>query len=81
MGGAVDPDILQLARERVANGTLPRVTRFRTFGGPGSGCPCALCGTTIQAASLEILVEAADEPLTLVFHVKCQAAWQVAIAD
>jgi hypothetical protein len=77
----MNPDILRLAHERVANGSLPLMTRFRTFGGSGSGQPCALCGTTMGPDGMEIDVESDDETLALAFHVKCQAAWLVAIAN
>ena len=77
----VNPDILQLAHERVADESLPLMDRFRTFGGPGSGQPCALCGTTIARDGMEIDVESEDESLALTFHVKCHAAWLVAIAN
>lgn len=75
------PELLQLAHARVADGSLPHMERFRTYGGPGTGQPCALCRGTISRESLEILVESETDSSTLIFHVKCQAAWLVAIAN
>jgi hypothetical protein len=77
----VDLIILELARERIANGSLPLMKRFRTFGGSGSGQPCALCGATIGPDGMEINVESEDESLEFAFHVRCQAAWLLAIAN
>ena len=62
-----------LTRELLASGKLPYESPRETFGGDGSGEPCALCGETIERSHTEI--EAVYRGGALHFHVDCNNAW------
>jgi hypothetical protein len=70
------------ARERIANGQLPRQAPLRMWGGRGSGEFCDLCDQPIQRDEVEYEVEANMDHsvLTLRFHIVCQSAWQLECA-
>jgi hypothetical protein len=74
----VNEQLVLLARERIADNSLPRTGKFRTFGGPGSGKPCALCREIIPSDLVEIIVESDDGHAEFIFHARCHAAWLVA---
>jgi hypothetical protein len=74
----VKQQLVQLARERIAANILPRTGKFRTFGGTGSGKPCALCGEIIPSDIVEIIAERDDDHAEFVFHARCHAAWLAA---
>ena len=75
-----EPRLRELAREAVRIGRLPARRQNRTWGGPGAGDPCAVCGTPV-AKEMEISMSFAhdgDSPGLDKFHlhVCCFAAWE-----
>jgi hypothetical protein len=70
--------LITLARQRIAERSLPANLPERTFGGVSAGRTCALCSESIERDSLEIEAESRGVP-PLVFHPSCYAAWTSAI--
>lgn len=69
-----DESVLRrIARESIANGMLPRHSPKQTWGGPGTGAQCALCGASIDKHELEFEVEFGVERLHL--HLPCYSVW------
>jgi len=69
------------AREAVQNGKLPARRPDRTWGGPGVGAPCAICGLPVTKDEMEFEIQFAHdgtEPGLDKFHVhiRCFAAWE-----
>jgi hypothetical protein len=59
-------------------GVLPRSKAARSWGGRGSGLPCALCGNAIAESGPEIELEfdgTASSP-SLRFHLQCHSLWE-----
>jgi len=75
------------ATQLLAAGSLPSRAPDRSWGGPGSGEPCALCAVPILRAELEFELEfgAHDgEPpgaRTCRFHTRCFDVWLQACKD
>jgi hypothetical protein len=67
------PSLRQQARQRIDEGRLTTVAPGRTFGGPGSNCPCAVCDETIAPSELEYEVAASAGAQH--FHIACFTAW------
>ncbi len=65
------------ARERIRQGRLPRGKPARTWGGLGSGLPCALCDAAILGSEpefeLQLDLSAPAESVRL--HRECHAVW------
>ncbi len=72
----------QKAREAIEAGRLPSRHPERTWGGPGSGARCAICGECVRSDEMEFELEFAraelDEPAPeyLHVHIRCFAAWE-----
>jgi hypothetical protein len=69
------------ALEAVRTGKLPARQQDRTWGGPGVGAHCAVCGVPIRKDEMEIELEfahAGASPGLDTFHVhpRCFAAWE-----
>ena len=69
------------AREAVRAGKLPSRHPDRTWGGPGVGAPCSVCGEAVKKDQLEFeiqFVRDGDNPGLDKFHlhVRCFAAWE-----
>jgi hypothetical protein len=74
-------------RQRLQDGTLPRVKPSATWGGPGAGRACSACGRTISNDEMEFEVEFAlwepasrvlrSESQMLYLHATCFAAWEL----
>ena len=69
------------AREVIRTGKLPSRRPDRTWGGPGVGAPCEVCGEAVTKDHLEFEVQFArdgDNPGLDKFHihVRCFAAWE-----
>jgi|SRR5437667_4501766 len=77
-----DESILrEKAREAVRTGKLPDRRPDRTWGGPGVGAPCSVCGRPVSRDELEFEIQFAhdgDNPGLDKFHVhiRCFAAWE-----
>jgi len=80
-----DPDETVLrakAREVIRTGKLPSRAPDRTWGGPGVGAPCVVCGEAVTKAQLEFEIEFArdgDNPGLdkIHVHIRCFAAWEL----
>jgi len=76
-----EESLREKARLVVRNGTLPRRRPDRTWGGPGVGAPCAVCGVPVGKDQLEFEIQFArdgDSPGLDKYHVhvRCFAAWE-----
>ena len=70
------------AREVLQAGNLPSRRPDRTWGGPGVGAPCEVCGVPVGRNEMEFEIEFArdgDNPGLDKFHVhiRCFAAWEL----
>lgn len=71
-------------RAAIRAGVLPRHHQVSTWGGPGSGASCAVCGDPVQRDGLGLDFEFrdADERLELRhLHIPCFAAWDLECRD
>lgn len=71
----------QKAREAVQTGKLPARRPDRTWGGPGTGTPCAVCELPVQRDEMEFELEFARDSGApgldkYHIHIRCFAAWQ-----
>ena len=69
------------AREVVQNGKLPARAPTRTWGGPGVGAECSVCGVPVTPDEMEFEIQFArdgDNPGLDKYHVhiRCFAAWE-----
>lgn len=72
----------EVVRQAIQTGKLPRRRPERTWGGTGSGCPCAVCGRPVTRDEVEIELEFAggDDGRSeggLRVHVSCLSAWEL----
>lgn len=70
-----------LARTAIRDGKLPSREPDRTWGGPGVGAACVVCGRPVTKEQLEFEIQFAydgDHPGLDKFHVHlpCFAAWE-----
>jgi hypothetical protein len=85
MGAATMPDEpipREKAREAIRSGKLPSRRPDRTWGGPGVGVVCAICGLTVTKDQMVIEMQFAyggPSPGLDKFdlHVRCFAAWEL----
>lgn len=78
----LDEKSLRLAaRDAVRRQALPRRRPDHTYGGPGNGTQCPICGDPLgpgeMAFDLEFGGETDDEPFNIQMHVRCFAAWEL----
>jgi hypothetical protein len=68
------------ARQRVAEGLLPRAKPTRMWGGRGTGVACSLCDAPILDSEPEMELEYdPPAPVAIVrFHLRCQSIWDIA---
>jgi hypothetical protein len=69
------------ARAAIRDGKLPDRKPTRTWGGPGVGAECAVCGVPVTVDEMEFEVQFArdgDNPGLDKYHVhiRCFAAWE-----
>ena len=74
-------DLREQARTVIEAGKLPARRPDRTWGGPGVGAPCAVCGVPVGKDQLEFEIQFArdgDNPGLDKYHVhvRCFAAWE-----
>jgi hypothetical protein len=77
-----DASLRQKAREAIRSGRLPSRTPARTYGGPGNGMACAVCGAIITRDDLGLEIEfdrGGTPPALDCYHVhpRCLAAWEI----
>jgi hypothetical protein len=69
------------ARTAIRNGKLPARRPDRTWGGPGVGAPCAICGDPVRKDEMEFELQFAHDGVTpgldkFHVHTRCFAAWE-----
>jgi hypothetical protein len=77
-----DDQTRQRARAVIQAGTLPNRPPARTWGGPGLGMPCTICGEAVLPHEVEVEIEFAGDRGGLAArnfhaHVGCFMAWDV----
>jgi len=75
-----EPLLREKAREAIRSGKLPRRQPDRTFGAPGSGESCALCGEPVAQDQMLIQIEyqrdATSRLRSYQLHLGCHTAWE-----
>jgi hypothetical protein len=76
-----EPILRAQARAAVQAGKLPARAPDRTWGGPGVGAHCEVCGVPITKDELEIQIEFAHDGVNpgldkFHVHIRCFAAWE-----
>jgi hypothetical protein len=76
-----EPRLREQAREAVRSGKIPGRRQDRTWGGPGVGAPCSVCGKPVSKHEMELEIQFARngdasglDKFNL--HVRCFAAWE-----
>ena len=69
----------QKAREVIGSGTLPDRRPDRTWGGPGTGLTCVVCGQSLMSEESELELEFFERNgrLTYHLHFPCFDAWEL----
>lgn len=67
-------DLHQRARAAIQSGKLPSRVPDRTWGGPGVGAACPICGLPVSQQEMEFEMEFARDKFHV--HLKCYAAWE-----
>lgn len=52
-----EPRLREQAIEAIRKGKLPARSPDRTWGGPGVGAPCAVCGKPVTASEMEFEIQ------------------------
>jgi hypothetical protein len=77
-----DGTVRDVALEAIRAGKLPARSPTKTWGGQGSGSPCAICGEQLRPDDLELELEFATNDGTrresYLVHVGCSSAWDAA---
>ena len=75
-----EPLLREKAREAIRSGKLPRRQPDRTFGSPGGGESCALCGEPVARDQMLIQIEyqrhATSGLRSYHLHLGCHEAWE-----
>ncbi|HEX7080772.1 MAG TPA: hypothetical protein VF329_07145 [Gammaproteobacteria bacterium] len=75
-----DQNLRDRARQAMRAGALPNRRPSRTWGGPGAGAACTICGTPVAPNEVELEVEFVDDVDGTIdkhhMHVRCFAAWE-----
>jgi hypothetical protein len=77
-----EKELREKARAAVQNGKLPRRSPDRTWGGPGVGAECPVCGLPVQDDELEFEIQFRRDgtnPGLDKFHIhaRCFAVWEL----
>jgi len=78
-----EPLLREKARAAIRAGKLPSRRPDRTWGGPGIGEPCTICGEPIRRDQLEFEIQFARDGSSpgldrYRVHLRCFAAWEFA---
>lgn len=65
-----------MARCAVRSGRTPNCRPLRIWGGAGSGARCAVCGSAVESADVEIEAEFGSDEEPHRFHVRCFSLWE-----
>jgi hypothetical protein len=83
-GSSDDRALREQARESLRCGRLPRRMPDHTWGGPGSGAPCTICGARLAPGALELELEFVDgdgmSSDSRRVHPRCFGVWQLELA-
>ena len=76
-----EPILREKARQAIRTAKLPTRLPGRTWGGPGIGKPCTICGEPINGDQLEFEIQFAHDGATprldsFHVHVRCFVAWK-----
>jgi hypothetical protein len=76
-----EPILRAQALEAVKSGKLPARKPDRTWGGPGIGAPCAVCGKPVTKDEVEFELQFAHDGASpdldkYHLHLRCFAAWE-----
>ena len=76
-----EPILREQARAAIRDGELPSRRPTRTWGGPGVGADCAVCGVPVTTDEMELEIQFARDggnPGLDKYHVhiRCFAAWE-----
>ena len=76
-----EPILRAKAREAIRTGKLPNRRPDRTWGGPGVGASCTICGEPVTKDQLEFEIQFARDGSVpeldkFHIHVRCFAAWE-----
>ncbi len=77
---SADGVLRRKARAAICAGMLPGQHQVSTWGGPGSGTSCAVCGDTVPRDGLGFELEFGDADGRLELrhvHIPCFAAWDL----
>ena len=66
---------VQMILDKLASGLLPRQDASKTFGGYGTGAPCAGCDLAIRPIEVEYELVFADGR-AYAFHIACATLWR-----
>ena len=77
-----EPILRAKAREAIRTGKLPNRRPDRTWGGPGVGASCTICGEPVTKDQLEFEIQFSrdgNNPGLDKFdlHIRCFAAWEL----
>lgn len=77
-----ESELRRKAREVIQAGGMPERRPGRTWGGPGGGGECAICGDALAFDEMELELEFApvsdgEDQLKRCVHVHCFAAWEL----
>lgn len=75
-----EQDLRLKARNAICSNALPRRRPDHTFGGPGNGGPCPVCGVTLANNDMVFDLEfdvAGGRMVNCQVHVRCFAAWEL----
>jgi hypothetical protein len=75
-----EQELRQKARDAVRRHSLPCRKPDHTWGGPGNGAECAVCGATLNSDDmvfdLEFTGDGVSQAANHQLHVRCFAAWE-----
>ena len=74
-----DDELRQRVRRLLRRRQLPRQTQARTWGGPGLGKLCSVCGKKIDGRDQEYELQFVlrGDVVTHRFHARCHAIWEL----
>ncbi len=76
-----ESDLREKAREAIRSGKLPARQPDRTWGGPGVGIECIICGLPVTKQQMAIEIQFSHDGARpgldkFDVHVRCFAAWE-----
>jgi hypothetical protein len=76
----LEQELRPIARQRIANGQLPREVLTRVSDGCGTGRLCSLCDRPIQPGEPNTKLSVSGRPLKRFGFTGCHYAWQLECA-